>query len=382
MQVFNKNELSTLAAPRQGPFVSIYMPTHRVTTEFRQDSLRLKNLLRQAENALTGSGMRSPESKALLEPAEKKLSEILFWRGQKNGLALFMAPEFYRHYPLPVDLPELMVVGERFHLKPLLNLLAGGEFYILALSQNQVRFLQASPFSVSEIEIEGLPASIEEALKYDDPEKQLQFHTGTQKVTGDRAAMFHGHGVGTDDTKSNLMRFFQQVDRSLHTVLRHEEAPLVVAGVDYLLPIFREASSYAHLLPKGVPGNPEVLSPEQLQQQAWPLVEPYLNQSRQEAGTKYRELGGSGKTSHELKEILSAAYNGRVEILFVAVGQQEWGVYNAQRNELQRLSEARPDTEDLLDAAALQTLLKGGTVFAVEPEAIPDGPNIAAIFRY
>jgi hypothetical protein len=120
----------------------------------------------------------------------------------------------------------------------------------------------------------------------------------------------------------------------------------VVAGVDYLLPIFREASSYAHLLPKGVSGNPEVLSPEQLQQQAWPLVKPYLNQSRQEAGTKYRELGGSGKTSHELKEILSAAYNGRVEILFVAVGQQEWGVYNAQRNELQRLSEARPDTED------------------------------------
>jgi hypothetical protein len=119
-----------------------------------------------------------------------------------------------------------------------------------------------------------------------------------------------------------------------------------------------------------------------LQQQAWPLVEPYLNQSRQEARTKYRELGGSGKTSHDLKEILSAAYNGRVEILFVAVGQQEWGVYNAQRNELQRLSEARPDTEDLLDAAALQTLLKGGTVFAVEPEAIPDGPNIAAIFRY
>lgn len=382
MHVFIKNELSTLVAPRQGPFVSIYMPTHRVPTELRQDSLRMKNLLRQAEDKLITKGLRTPEAKTILEPAEKLLSRVLFWRGQKDGLAIFLSPDFDRIYPLPVDVPELVIVGERFHIKPLLSLLGGGEFYILALSQNQVRLLQASPFSISEVEVEGLPQSLDEALRYEDPEKQLQFHTGTQKVTGDRAAMFHGHGVGTDDARNKLLRFCQHVDRGLHDILRDEQAPLILAAVDYLLPIFSEASSYPHLLSEMVSGNPEALSPEALLHHAWPLVEPHLNQSQQEAEAKYRGLGGTGRSSHKLEEIIPAAYNGRVEFLFVGVGRQVWGIYNQQQNELQRFPESQSDAEDLLDAAALQTLLKGGSVFAVEPEVVPDGRDIAAVFRY
>ena len=65
-----------------------------------------------------------------------------------------------------------------------------------------------------------------------------------------------------------------------------------------------------------------------------------------------------------------------------AVGRQEWGVYDARQDELQRFPEARTGAEDLLDAAAIQTLLQGGAVFSVEPAAVPDGPPAAAVFRY
>ena len=382
MQIFIKNELSTLATSRQGPFVSIYMPTHRIPMEIQQDRLRLKNLLRQAEDALIARGLRSPDAKALLEPAEKLLLQTLFWKGQKDGLAVFLAPGFVRYYPLPVDFPELVIVGERFHLKPLLTLVGGGEFYILALSQNQVRFFQAFPFSVSELEVEGVPRSLNEALKYDDPQKQLQFHTGTQKITGDRAAMFHGHGVGTDDAKSNLLRFFQQVDRGLHAVLREEQAPLVVAGVEFLLPIYREANSYGNLLGEGVLGNPEGLSPEELHQRALKVVSPYVQQNREEAQAKYWQLAGTGKASHDLREIAPAAYHGRIESLFVAFGVQEWGTFNPKTASVHLIPQTEPDAEDLLDFAALHTLLQGGRVFSMEAEEVPDGPPVAAVFRY
>jgi hypothetical protein len=382
MQIFIKNELKALAAVTQGPCVSIYMPTHRIPMEIQQDRLRLKNLLREAEDNLKARGLRSPEAKGLLEPAEKLLMQTVFWKGQQDGLAVFLAPDFYRFYPMPADFPELLVIGERFHLKPLLTLLGGGEFYILALSQNKVRFLQASPYSVSELEVEGLPPSLDEALKYDDPEKQLQFHTKAQKTSGDRAAVFHGHGVGTDDAKNNLLRFFQQVDRSLRPVLREEQAPLVVAGVDYLLPIFREASYYAHVLDQGVTGNPEGLSPQELHQRALQVVSPYFSQAREEAEAKYRQMVGTGKASRDLREIVPAAYHGRVETLFVAIGLQEWGVFDPEAASLRLVPEAEPGAEDLLDLAALHTLLQGGQVFSVKPEEVPDGPPIAAVFRY
>ncbi len=382
MALFTIAALENLAEIRPGPCVSIYMPTHRIFTETEQDRIRLKNLLGRAEESLLKMGLRKPAAKEMLEPAESRLLHLPFWRSQKDGLAVFLAPEFVRLYQMPLKVPELVVVSERFHLKPLLEFVGSSKFYILALSQDKVRLFLASQFSVSEVDLEGVPKSLDEALKYDDPQKQLQFHTGTQKVTGDRAAMFHGHGVGTDDEKTNLLRFCQHLDRGLHDILRHEQAPLVVAGVDYLLPIFAEASSYKYLLPEGVAGNPENVNPEKLQRQAWKVAEPYFNRVRREAETKYRELGGTAKISHELKDIVAAAHQGRVESLFVAAGQQEWGAYDPQRDELERFPEGRPGAQDLLDLAATETLLKGGAVFSVEPEAVPDGPPAAAVFRY
>ena len=76
-----------------------------------------------------------------------------------------------------------------------------------------------------------------EALRFNDPERRLQFHTGavTPGGRGDRPAAFHGHGVGQGvEAKTDILRDFHKVDEALQEVLRDEEAPLVLAGVDYL----------------------------------------------------------------------------------------------------------------------------------------------------
>ncbi len=51
-------------------------------------------------------------------------------------------------------------------------------------------------------------------------------------------------------------------------------------------------------------------------------------------------------------------------------------------DEIQIHSEPQPGDEDLLDAAAIQTLMHGGVVYAVEPQKMPDEAAIAAVFRY
>ncbi|HEY9608913.1 hypothetical protein [Allocoleopsis sp.] len=38
--------------------------------------------------------------------------------------------------------------------------------------------------------------------------------------------------------------------------------------------------------------------------------------------------------------------------------------------------------ENLLDFTAIHTLLKGGSVFVVEPEQVPAKSGVTAIFRY
>jgi hypothetical protein len=44
--------------------------------------------------------------------------------------------------------------------------------------------------------------------------------------------------------------------------------------------------------------------------------------------------------------------------------------------------EVKPGDEDLLDFAAVHTLLNDRTVYAVEPEKVPDDASLAAVFRY
>ena len=387
MHTLSREELKDLLDQRAHWCVSIYLPTDRTGIETQQDRLRLKNLLKTAAEQLAAHGLSVPQVELLLEPANRLLSDGLFWRHQADGLALFCASDQMHVYRLPISFKELAVVTDRFHVKPLLPVFSGdGHFYILALSQNEIRLLLGTRHSVSEVELESVPASLAETLKHDDAEKQLQFHTGSVTPTGQgrRPAIFHGQGAGRNDAKANLARYFRRIDDGLREILGEESAPLILAGVDFLLPIYRTANTYGSLVDKGIEGNPENMSAQELHQRAWTIVQPHFLEALQSAGDRYRQLSGADSplVSHELSEIVRAAQWGRVETLFVAVGLQQWGKFDPDTDRVELHAAPEPGDEDLLDFAAVQALYRGGTVYAVEPENVPFKSPAAAVFRY
>lgn len=382
--LLTKERLETLMNAAGDHLVSLYMPAHRLPNEAEQDPIRLKNLLTAAEEQLKQQGMRTPDVRALLQPAQALLGNSAFWRHQSDGLALFLGPEEAHILRLPLRFRELAVVGSFWHVKPLLPLFAGdGRFYVLALSQKAVRLLEGTRYSVAELVLENMPTSLAEALRFDDPERQLQFHTSTAAPgAGMRGAIFHGHGVGKDDEKSDLLRYFHQIDRGLQEILRNERAPLVLAGVDYLLPIYRETNEYRWLLDDVLTGNYDDLRPEELHAEAWPLVEPVFAAQREEAKRRFHELSNSGLVKTNLKQIVEVAHQGRVDTLFVPLGQRQWGRYNPSTARIELYADHQPGARDLLDLAAVQTYLNSGVVFASEPAEMPANAAVAAILRY
>jgi hypothetical protein len=385
MNIISRKNLKKLGKKRDGWHVSIFVPTHQAGSEIQQDPIRLKNLVREAEQHLNDAGLRSPEAEELLEPALSLVQDRNFWQIQSDGLAIFLSSEIADHYRLPLDFQELVVVADRFHLKPLLPLLSGdGQFFILALSQDEVRLLLGTRYKVGEVDLAGTPTSFAEALRLDDPEKQLQFHTATGPAggRGGRAASFHGHGGATKDDKVDLLRYFHKVDEGVQNLLAGEKAPLVLAGVDYLLPLYREANTYAHLIEEGIEGNPDDLSMEELHQDAWVLVESHFLEERDAAADRFRQLASTDSASDDLAEIVPAAHHGRVETLFVSLDHQQWGAYDPETNEIRLRRELKPGDQDLMDFAAVQVLLHGGSVYAAEAEQLPVGAPLAALFRY
>jgi hypothetical protein len=387
MTILSKSDLQRLVEPDDGLCISIYLPTHRFGREMQGDPIRLKNALDAAEASLISAGLRAPAARERLAPLRKRIDDTLFWQHQSDGLAIFQSPQWEREYRLPMQLDELTVVSPRFHVKPLLPLLSGdGQFYLLALSQNEVRLLQGTRYSVSDVDIPDAPADIAEALWADDPERQQQWHSGTQGQSpgGKRPAMFHGHGVGDDDNKDRILRYFRQIDAALSRLLADDDAPLLLAGVDYLLPIYAEANTYPQLIIDGLPGNPEELSAEELHERAWKVVGPRFAGEKQAAAERYRALAGAGDdlATNSLSTIVRAARHGAVETLFVPLGVQRWGAYDSDSDDCTTHASPHPGDYDLLDYAAAHTLRTGGVVYAVEADEMPAEGDSLAILRY
>jgi hypothetical protein len=382
MSALSRDELKTLMGKHQGLCISIFMPTFRAGVESQQNQIRFKNLLRRAEEKLLAQGMRPQEIKILLEPAQALPGNVLFWRRQSDGLALFLSTDLFRSFCLPEAFDEQITVADYFHIKPLLPLFGGEKrFYILALSQKEIRLLEGTGQNIQEIELESVPKSLAEALGYDESGKQVRFRAGTAGG-GDHSAMVSGHGAEIDDTKENLLKYFRLIDRGLHELLRDERTPLILAGVEYLFPIYREANTYPRLIEEGIPGNPQGISPETLHRSALKVVSPYFQKAGHEAVEQYRQSSGTGLTSANLGEIVPAAVNGRVGILFVASGRQQWGTFHGESGEVERHEKMGTASEDLLEIAAIQTFLNGGAVFILPPEKMPDTGDLAALFRY
>jgi hypothetical protein len=383
MDFLNRDVLHPLIDERSEYCVSLYMPTHRSGPGIQQDPIRLKNLLREAEAQMAHRGGRRSDARALLAPARRLLGNDDFWQHQSDGLALFLSPNTFRAYRLPHEFVELGLVADRFHLKPLLTLLSGdGRFYVLALSQKRVRLLMGTRHSVSEMSLDSAPTSLADALAGEQREKDLRFH-----VAGHGGALFHGHGSGSDETehKKDLLRYFQRLDKGIQDLVCINRAPLVLAGVEYLLPIYREANTCAELVEEGIVGNPDSLSDTELHSRAWAIVAPRFARAQELAAAQYRELARTGRTSADLETIIPAAEHGRISHLFVAVGVQRWGRFDRSSGCVTRHEEREAGDQDLLDLAAVETLAHAGDVFAVKAEEVPErkaDASLAAVFRY
>ena len=383
MDLISRQELSTLLESQDGPHVSIFMPTERRGVETQQNPIRLKNLLREAHGLLEEKGMANGGADELLAPARRLIDDFDFWQHQEDGLALFLTDGLLRSYRLPLRFTELAAVEDRFHLKSLFPLFnEEAHFYILALSQNRVRLFEGTRYEVREVELRDVPKSLADALGYDLTESHLQFHTGTSAAGNGRAAIFHGQGAGEEDAKAEIRKFFSILDRGLHDFLGDRRAPLVLAGVDYLLPIYREATSYPNTLDDGVTGNPDALDPDELHERAWSLVEGRFRAERHEAEERYGDLTGTGRAGRELDEIVPAAVDGRVDTLWVATGVRRWGRFDEASRKITHHDEQTPESEDLLDLAAVHTYLNSGKVWAVDPDEVPGEGEAAAVYRY
>src|SRR5690606_18378876 len=103
-----------------------------------QDPIRFGNLVRALEESLRQK-YATRDIRSLLEPFQKLENDRNFWNHTLNGLAVLGAPNLFRVYRLQRPVPELAIVAESFHLKPLIRILQSADgYHILGLSREKI----------------------------------------------------------------------------------------------------------------------------------------------------------------------------------------------------------------------------------------------------
>ncbi len=375
-----KDDITTLLSQAQQPSVSIYLPTHLKGEEVQQDPIRFKNLLNKTDKKLQEhSEMSQLEIDEILEHPKDLLNQPEFWQHGDKGMAVFITPDIFETYRVPLNFTEQVLVEDHFLITPLLPMITlNGTYCVASLSRKQIRLLKCTRETVTSIPLEEVPTSMEEFTKFNVNERHLQHHSGR----GEGQAVFHGQG-GTEDTEEQeLVNYLKIAENEITDKLRRRNDPLILAGMTNTAAIYKKFNHYHRTMDETIDGNPDPLSDEKLNEKGWEIIKSHFLEDMYRDKERFGDLTGSDKQSDNLSQVVEASYYGKIDSLFVPVGQQSWGHFDAENDTIHHTAEQQNGEHDLINMAAIKTLSQGGNVYALKKDAMPKGASIAAIFRY
>lgn len=380
-----KDDLLRLSQYHNKSCISIYIPTHRLGMETLkgQDSLNLKNQLKQVRNKLSSLGMNSREIEKLVSPLMDLIDDAGFWRHQSEGLAVFVSEDIFEKYTVPIKFEEFNYISSEFYLKQLFPLFNEyGHFYLLTLRKDEIRFFEGNKYGLTEIDVKELvPARLEDSVGYDFEQKRAQFRT---QWGGNNPGSFHGHGESETKEKTELLAFLRDVDKGIMSILHdNQEPPLLLCCLDYIYPVYKEAGTHKNIYPQFISNNPADLATRALHERAWEVLEPHFKKEFLNRKERYLIGIDKGKAASNIREIIPAAVAGKVDTLFLEKNTDIFGIYDPSTGGISIQEEHNNSNVSLMNLAAKKVFEQGGMVYLLPKNHMPDGSSeINALFRY
>ncbi len=389
MNTLHKQVILDLADHHLDNCISIFIPTNRKGGEVNEgkDQILFKNQIQQVRTRLQETQLRSHEIDDLLRPLEELLENWAFWRYQSEGLAVFRSQEVFEYYSSPFAFEEAIQVSDRFLVRPLFRFAQTSKpYYILRLSKDNAALFKADQFSIEEVSTDGVFASgLEEVTQYYDFEEELQ---GRTKSSGGGPMAMHRSDDMDNKQKDHLLAdYFRLVDERIKSLIGTENAPLLLASVEYYHPIYHQINTYPFLRDMGLTGHFDRTHMQELHQMANEQMSDFFVETQQKRIVQYQNNSGGDLISHDLRQILDSAVTGRIDTLFVRHDAQVWGQFD--ENNLTATIHDQPHDEDepLVDKAVLLTLRYGGEAYILDdvnllPQPDDDHAGVAALYRF
>jgi hypothetical protein len=384
MELLTKELIQELLAVCQEPCLSLYMPSNRKYPENLQDNIIFKNLVQQMEESLMQK-YSVVKVRKHLEPFEALADDKNIWNHTYDGLAVFSATGLFKVVGVHNQFKELAIVADSFHTKPLRQYLQSlVHFHVLGLTLRDIRLFEGNRYSLTEVELTAnTPKTITEALgdELTDKYSTVENYGG---IGGDSTPMHHGHGGRKEETEKDAERFFRMVAGAIYEQYTKPSGwPLILAALTEHHNLFQKVNKNPFLLTNGIAINPSSVSPDQLANMAWEIMEPENNLKIDSLVARFGQARANGRGSNDYKEVAVAAVEGRVDTLIVEADRIiPVRITNLETGNTQKKDLTNPKIDDLLDDMGELVIKMGGHVMVLSTDKMPSETGLAAIFRY
>jgi hypothetical protein len=360
-------------AREEGPCLTLLLSPHHPGSGTRPVAVRLRAMLADADSNLSQRGVLPTDRDSILAPLRKLLEDAEFHSGNTESFALFRNPRLLVQTRLPWMVTDQVLVEGRFALTPLLERIHSPfDFYLLALSRNRVRLLDCGWQRCEEMAPpEGMPLNLDDFLALDQSDNNRQLNRSPGGAT-------FGEAAEREKLPQRLHDFCVAIDRAISGKIAQDHRPLVIAGAATEVSTYRAASNCPMLVEESVITSPDGgLTDRELRERAREALSGWRSQQERNAYRMYESLAGS-RVLTDTAAVARAAFDGRVEHLFFQPGAAERGDYDRITERTQLAGSFLSDGDDLVNAAAVDTLRNSGHAWAGSPA----GTALTAVLRY
>lgn len=255
-----KEDISKMQKGELGTCISLYMATPNATVDNAKNFITFKNKLTQIDIRLENLHMPKDSIETFVDSAKQFYNDCVATGSLNKSIAIFYGNKKLHGYVLPIVFEDMIDIGNKFNVKPLEEYLKISDlkYYVLSLDQNKIILYLANAYEMVEVPLK-IVNSIEKFYGDEEYSSNLQFRPSNGAYSiGDKKS---------EDKKKEIERYFMKINDEVVKIINNSHRPLILVGVEYLFPIYKNVNTYNHLLDKGVKGSPDSFKKEKLHEE-------------------------------------------------------------------------------------------------------------------
>ena len=266
-------ELDQIAAIETPGCVSMYIPSLNEDTTKNSVRIEMKNMLREAKNALKGMGVEQDGINKIEHAVNDYLGVHEITPARNECVVIFVNPSYFHYVHIPNLRLHALMIGTKFNITPIASMLTRNQhFYLLSLSHKHTTLYLGDRFSLKPLHAKYFDRGMLQALQIDEFHKSRETHPVAPAYLGKSSRSYHQQYDVSLTDKDMLMEFFHRVNHVVTQSISPTKRPLILAGTERVLATYKKINTYPYLLKETIVGNQEAVSAGALKDKALQLL--------------------------------------------------------------------------------------------------------------